>query len=159
MNTFTHVTILLSLSLAAFGSSAQDAPATQAEAAQRMKGILELAKAKGVPTAGAQIMSADDPFKCRYKEMACMILAVADGTFVANTAVPKLVGQKFPPDLADVDGVPIIDQQLGPAREGKTKWEAKFKFAQPGTKKVVPRWAFCEKADAAHVACVVINQP
>lgn len=150
--------VLLSLAASAPALAADDEVATPADAAERLKAIVGLVKAKGPAGAGQQIMAADDPLKCKYRDMSCMLLTIADATFVANTAVPKLVGQQFPMDMADVDGTPIIGQQLGPAKQGKLKWEAKFKFVRPGTKKVVPRWAFCEKADDAHVACVVVAQ-
>ena len=132
--------------------------ATPAEAAQRLKAIVDLVKAKGVVAAGQRMMSEEDPLKCKYKDMTCLLITSVDATFVANTAIPKLVGQKFPLDLVDVDGNPIIAAQVGPANHGQVKWDAKYKFARPGTKKVVPRWSFCEKVTEGHVACVVVAQ-
>lgn len=139
-------------------ATASDGVATPAEAAERLKTLVSLVKSKGAVAAGAEVMAADDPAKCRYKDLVCLLIKVDDATFLVNTALPKMVGQQFPLDMVDVDGAPIIGAQLTPARQGKVKWDAKYKFARPDTKKIVPRWSFCEKADAAHVACVVISQ-
>lgn len=137
---------------------AQDAPATQAEAAERLKGIIAAVKAKGAAAAAQDIMSPADPLKCKYKDMVCLLIKIDTATFLVNTALPKMVGQQFPADMVDVDGSPIIAAQLNPAKQGKTKWDAKYKFARPDTKKITPRWSFCEKADDAHVACAVVSQ-
>lgn len=132
--------------------------ASPAEAQQRLSAIVDFAKSKGAAKAVDEIMAASDPFKCKYKDMTCLLVTF-DGKFLANTAQQALIGTSLPPDFADVDGVPIVAQQFGPAKAGKTKWEAKFKFTVPNTKKIVPRWSFCETAGPAHIACVVVSQP
>ena len=37
-------------------------------------------------------MSAEDPFKCRYKDVVCMIVDVTSNSILVHTAMPKLVG-------------------------------------------------------------------
>ena len=146
------------LTILCAGSCLANENATPAEAEERLKAIVGLVKAKGA-AAGKDVMAADDPVKCKYKDMVCMLMDTADGTFLAQTALAKLVGTKFDPEMADVDGVPIVEQWIGPAKQGKTQWQAKWKFARPDTKKVSPRLATCAKADATRVACVSVAQP
>lgn len=140
------------------GALADAGQATTAEAAERLKAIVGAVKSKGAEGAGSFIMSAADPLGCKHKDLVCLLIRIDNATFLANTALPKMVGQTFPLDMVDVDGLPIIAAQLNPAKQGQTRWDARYKFARPDTKKIVPRWSFCEKADEAHVACTVVSQ-
>lgn len=140
------------LVLSAFAAGA--AQAQSAEDAQAMlKDMMALVKAKGVAKASEDINAGTDPGKCKEKPgITCMI--ITDGAKVlANGKNPKMVGTEFPPDFADVDGTPIVAQFTTPLKSGKSKWEAKFKFAPAGSKKIMMQHAFCEKADANTAVC------
>lgn len=132
--------------------------ATLPEAQERLKALSALVKTKGLQPAANEVMAPADPLKCKYKDIACMIISDA-GKFLANTSQPALVGNSLPLDLKDPDGKPILGQQVGPLKEGKTKWEARFKFVRPGTKTIVSRLSLCEKVADNMVACVVVSQP
>jgi signal transduction histidine kinase len=155
MNPIHRIAALVALGLSMGAAQAQEA-ASAAEAQERLKAIVALVKAKGAAKAAEDIM-ASDPFKCKFKDLGCM-LATTDAKIVANPGQPAMVGQQFPPDFADIDGTPLVAQLLSPAKAGKLKWEAKYKFNPPGSKKIVPRHSFCEKAGDTHVACVTISQ-
>jgi hypothetical protein len=132
--------------------------ATPADAQERLKGMVGLVKAKGVQGAAEELMSAADPLKCKYKDLTCILISDA-GKFTANTSQPALIGNSLPMDMKDPDGKPILTLMVGPMKEGKTKWDAKYKFVRPGTKTIQPRWAFCEKVADSMIACTVIAQP
>lgn len=131
--------------------------ATSAEAQERLKAVISAIKAQGAGAGAKALMGADDPAKCRFKDVVCMVADVKASALVMHSAIPKLVGSPLVDDLLDIDGVSINQQLFGPAKQGKVKWETKYKFARPDTKKIVGRSAFCEKADDAHVVCVSVS--
>lgn len=131
---------------------------TPAEAQDRLKAIVGMVKSKGADAAAKMVMGADDPAKCHEKDIVCMMVDFKQAKMMVHTAVPKLVGTPVDEDVLDLDGISISKEMFGPGKAGKTKWEAKYKFARPDTKKVVPRWGFCERADDAHSVCVTISQ-
>lgn len=138
-------------------SVAQEGGSSPADAQERLKALVAAVKAKGAAEGAKYVMGADDPLKCKTKDIVCMLVDVNTNTMLVHSAVPKLVGTPVDDDVQDIDGNSLSKLQFGPAKAGKTKWEAKYKFARPDTRKIVPRWAFCEKADDARVACVSIS--
>lgn len=132
---------------------------TAADAQAMVKSLVSLAKTKGLAKAAEDLNGGTDPLKCKERpQIGCFIFKVDSG-MIANAKNPKMVGQDFPADFADVDGTPIVSQVVGPFRAGKTAWEAKYKFAPAGSKKIVPNHSFCEKIDAGHFACATLVNP
>jgi hypothetical protein len=152
-----HLTAAV-LAAALIPAFAADDAATPAEAQERLTAIVALVKAKGVQGAADEIMNASDPIKCKYKDMTCILMSDS-ALFLANTSRAALIGTTLPLDLKDPDGNPIVAAQVGGLKEGKTKWEAKFKFVRPGSKTIQPRWSFCERAADNVAACVVVAVP
>lgn len=137
------------------GGAAQAQTATEAKAA--LKAIADHVKSKGAAKAAEDLTAGTDPSKCKeIANMNCFI-AKEEGGMLGNAKNPKSVGANFPREMTDVDGVPVVEQVIGPLGKGKTSWEARYKFALPGTKKIVPQHAFCEKVESKTVACVVLQ--
>lgn len=151
--------IATSLTIAAFTPIAAVASetASAADAQDRLKSIVTGVKVNGGSTTAKSLMAADDPNKCKFKDMVCLLADVKAATLLAHSAIPKLAGSPLVNDMLDVDGVSINQQLFGPAGKGKDKWETRYKFARPDTKKIVGRQAFCEKVGDVHVACVSIS--
>ena len=140
------------LVMSAFAAGAAQAQ-TAADAQEMLKAIVANAKAKGVAKAAEELNAGEDPAKCKDKPGISCMIATPDAKILGNGKNPKMAGMQFPPDFADVDGVPIVQQMIGPFKEGKTKWEAKYKFAAAGTKKITQQHAWCEKFDASTIVC------
>ena len=151
MQRLYSVTLLCVSSLTAGTAFAQ----TTADAKSALKVIVGNAKSKGAAKAAEELTSGADLSKCKESPALSCYIVSADGTMIGNAKNAKLVGTKFPSDMTDVDGTPIVDQVVAPLNKGKTTWEAQYKFAIPGTKKIVPLHAFCEKLDARSAACAV----
>lgn len=152
-----RVVLAMSIAVSAVPALAQEAGATPDDAKQRLKAIVSSIKAKGGEATTKELMSADDPFKCRYKDLVCMAVDISKDTILVHTAIPKLVGTKLDDAVVDVDGNSLTQLQFGPGKKGMTSWDAKYKFTRPDTKKIVPRWSFCEKADSATVVCASVS--
>ena len=149
MKFHSSVAIALIAAMASSSTFAQSA----ADAQETLKGFVSTFKAKGLKQVVDDINGGTDPMKCRDKPGVGGFVATAEGKMLANCKNPKMVGQEFPPDFADVDGTPIVGQVIGPMKAGKAKWEANYKFAPAGQKKAVQQHVFCEKLDATNLAC------
>ena len=134
------------LVLSAFAAGAAQAQ-TAADAQEMLKATIANIKAKGVEKAAAELNAGEDPAKCKDKPGISCLISTLDAKILGNGKNPKMAGMQFPPDFADVDGTPIVAQMIDPAKAGKTKWEAKYKFAAAGTKKITLQHAWCEKVD------------
>ena len=148
----TALAATTALALAPLVASAED-KASEADARKLLAAVTDLVKTKGVKAA-AEMLNRFEGVDCRVKDAGCLI-GTADAQVLANPRNPAMVGQKFP-DLMDIDGKGISEQIIGPLREGKTSWEAKYKMNPPGQKVIVPRWSLCNKVEAV-AACVTIT--
>lgn len=155
MTTYRLLAALCAAAVPLFASANDGASPTDAQ--ERLKSLVATIKSSGGPAAAKSVMGADDPAKCKFKDLVCLVADVKTSTLLAHTAIPKLAGSPLTDDMLDVDGVSINQQLFGPAKQGKVKWESKYKFSRPDTKKIVGRAAFCEKVGDAHVACVSVS--
>lgn len=130
---------------------------TATDAKGMLKTLVASVKAKGAVKAGEELTAGNDASKCKDTAGINCMITTSDATMLGNAKNPKTVGVTFPPDMTDVDGAPLVDGLIGPVKKGKSNWEAQYKFALPGTKKVVPQHAFCESPDAKTVVCTVLQ--
>lgn len=145
------------VAIAVIGFSATFAQAQSAADAQSLlKSLVSQAKAKGAVKFAEDVNAGTDANKCKEAPGMNCLIANTDLLMMANAKNAKVVGTTFSTDLADMDGKPVAELVFGPMKAGKTTWDAQYKFAVPGTKKIALQHAFCEKVDAKSFTCAVL---
>ena len=126
-----------SMALAAIAPSA-----SPKEAEGMVKSAVAYIKANGKDKALAEITSKQGQFRDRDLYLTVYRL---DGTALAHGANEKMVGHNLI-GFKDVDGKEFFRERMELAKAKGSFWQD-YKFANPISKKVEPKTAYCERQD------------
>lgn len=139
---------------AGFGYPALGADhATKDEAIAMVKKAVDYVKKVGAEKAYADFSRKDGGFVDRDLYI---FVQKMNGVTVANGANPKLIGRDMS-DVQDVDGKYLFKERYELASKQPSFWQD-YKFANPTTKKIEPKQAYCEKLNDALICSGVYKQ-
>ncbi len=126
---------------------------TGAEAEALMKKAVAYMKAQGKEKAFAEISNQKGQFVDRD-----LYISVYDfnGTCLAQGANAKMIGKNFL-DLKDPDGYEIVKERVKMAKVKDKFWQ-EYKYTNPVSKKIEPKYTYCEKVGDVVFACGVYKK-
>ncbi|MEQ1516796.1 MAG: cache domain-containing protein [Usitatibacteraceae bacterium] len=133
--------IVLSATIA-IPAMAAESRATKADAEKMVKKALEALKKNGKEKTYVEITAPSKSFVDR--DLYVMVYDLT-GTAVAHGQNPKQVGKSLI-ELKDPDGKLFVKERVELAKSQGKFWQD-YKFTDPLTKKVLPKQAYCERAD------------
>jgi signal transduction histidine kinase len=129
------------------------AQGTKDECVALVKKAVALVKSEGAEKAYAAFDQKPGPFVDR--DLYILVYGM-DGHVLAHGANAKLIGKDMN-DAQDVDGKYYVKERIALASKQPTFWQD-YKFANPVSKKIEPKEAYCERVDQTIVCSGVYKK-
>lgn len=148
---FTLLLVAMFLGIAT--AHAAEDHATREQAQDMVKKAVDFIKANGPDKAYSEIDKKDGQFTDRDLYIGVYDMA---GKCIAHGFNSKLIGKDLI-DTEDADGKAYIKERIESAKTKQSFWQ-EYKFADPVTKKLMPKQTYCERLNDT-IVCAGIYKP